>query len=241
MITETNLIQETKEKLIAKLQPSGWAEKLRLFLNSDDFTVILDKLHQEVINEKRFTPGLKHVFSAFEKCPFETTKVIFIGQDPYFTLGVADGMAFSCSLTGKPQPSLKYMFQAIEENVKFEDRESAELEQNPDLTRWANQGVLLLNSAFTTQIGKPATHYDIWKDFIVYVIDTLCSKKNNLIFVLMGKQAESFKHYIHNQQVVCVSHPASAAYQKAQSWNGGGMFNAVNEFLKQKGISTIKW
>jgi uracil-DNA glycosylase len=241
MVTETNLIQETKEKLISKLEPSGWAEKLRLFLNSEDFVSILNKLHTEVLEDKRFTPGLKYVFSAFENCPWDTTKVVFIGQDPYFTLGVADGMAFSCSITKKAQPSLKYMFQAIEELVPFEDRESTELEQNPDLTRWANQGILLLNSAFTTQIGKPATHYDIWKDFIVYVIDTLCSKKNDLIFVLMGKQAESFGCHIHNQQVIYTSHPASAAYQKAQSWNGGPMFNAVNESLKEKGLPTIKW
>ena len=242
--TKHDVLEETRTKLIAKLQESGWGEVLRLFLHSEDFSKIFDTLYKQVAEDKRFTPPLKHVFRAFEQCPWSKTKVVMIGQDPYFTPGVADGIAFSCGLTGKAQPSLKYMFDAIEKQVYQE----FPTHQDPDLTRWANQGVLLLNSALTVQMNKPGTHYDIWKDFLVYVIDQICSKKDDVVFVLLGKQAETFKEFIDkpfmstgNHKVIIASHPASAAYQKAREWNGGFIFNEVNEFLKTKGKSIVSW
>jgi uracil-DNA glycosylase len=243
---KTSIILDTKTKLAAKLQESGWGEVLRLFLNSSDFESVIQKLYDEVKMDRRFTPGLKHVFRAFEQCPFSKTKVVMIGQDPYFTPGVADGIAFSCGLTGKAQPSLKYMFDAIEKNIHQE----FPTYQDPDLTRWANQGILLLNSALTVQMNKPGTHYDIWKDFLIFVIDQIRSKKDDVLFVLLGKQAETFREYIespilgapvYQSQIISVSHPASAAYQKAREWNGGHIFNDINEWLKSRNLGVISW
>jgi uracil-DNA glycosylase len=233
------LIQNTKEKLIDKLKPSGWADILRVFLNSQDFDTILEKLQQEVFQEKRFTPGLKNVFKAFQECRWDKTEVVIIGQDPYFTIGVADGIAFSCGETRKAQPSLKYMLKGIEKSVPFEYRSSTD---DPDLTRWSNQGVLLLNSALTTQIGKPATHYEIWNDFLLNVIDQICAKKENVVFVLLGKQAESFRIFIHNHHdVIIASHPASAAYKKDNDWDGAWVFNKINEYLIANKKNPIVW
>lgn len=249
---KTGIIEDTKIKLVAKLQESGWGEVLRLFLNSSDFEQVIQKLYNEVEMDRRFTPGLKHVFRAFEQCPWSKTRVVMIGQDPYFTPGVADGIAFSCGLTGKAQPSLKYMFNAIEDTVKFEHRDAVLPDglQNADLTRWANQGVLLLNSALTVQMNKPGTHYGIWKDFLVYVLDQIRSKKDDMLYVLLGKQAETFREYlerpplgsaIYQHDIISVSHPASAAYQKAHSWNGGHIFNDINNWLQSKGERPIVW
>lgn len=236
---KNGIILDTKTKLAAKLQESGWGDVLRLFLNSSDFEQVIQKLYDEVKMDRRFTPGLKYVFRAFEQCPWSKTKVVMIGQDPYFTPGVADGIAFSCGITGKAQPSLKYMFNALGSH-----------EQNPDLTRWANQGVLLLNSALTVQMNKPGTHYDIWKDFLIFVIDQIKAKKDDMLFVLLGKQAETFRAYIespvlgstiNSQDIISVSHPASAAYKKDKEWDGGHMFNDINEYLKRKGLGSITW
>lgn len=242
--TRQEIIDDTKTKLISRLQESGWGEVLRLFLNSEDFTKIIEKLYDLSTGDKKFTPPLKYVFRAFEQCPWSKTKVVMIGQDPYFTPGVADGIAFSCGLTGKAQPSLKYMFDAIEKQVYQE----FPTHQDPDLTRWANQGVLLLNSALTVEISKPGTHYDIWKDFLIYVIDQICSKKEEVLFVLLGKQAETFKDYIQkpfmglgNHKIITVSHPASAAYQKANEWNGGHVFSDINKYLGDLGKHQINW
>lgn len=226
-MTQTVDLAEIKCKLIEKLTPSGWATKLRGFIMSSDFDKILDNLVQERDAGKRFTPPLKYTFRAFEECPEKELKVVMIGQDPYPHMGVADGIAFSCGLTGKTQPSLKNMFEAIEETV-FQGYPT---HQDPDLTRWANQGVLMLNSALTTQIDKVGTHYNIWKDFIMYVLDMLSLTNSGLIFVLLGAKAQELESVIgQNHYILKASHPASAAYTKTV-WDCNDIFNKTNEIL----------
>lgn len=149
-MTETINLEEIKLKLIEKLTPSGWATKLRGFIQSSDFEKILNELYKQRSEGKRFTPPLKYVFRAFEECPVDKLRVIMIGQDPYPHLNIADGLAFSCSLTNKPQPSLKNIFEAVDATVYDNERR----EYDPNLVRWANQGVLLLNSALTCQVDK---------------------------------------------------------------------------------------
>lgn len=226
-MTQTVDLAEIKCKLIEKLTPSGWARKLRGFIQSSDFDKILDSLLDQRDQGKRFTPPLKHVFRAFEQCPEKDLKIVIIGQDPYPHFGVADGIAFSCGLTGTPQPSLKNMFDAIEETV-FQGYPS---HQDPDLTRWANQGVLLLNTALTTQVDKVGTHYDIWKDFIMYVLDMLSLTNSGLIFMLLGAKAHELESVIsQNHYILKASHPASAAYTKTV-WDCNDIFNKANEIL----------
>jgi len=238
-MTKTVDLAEIKCKLIEKLTPSGWATKLRGFILSSDFDKILDKLLAERDANKRFTPPLKHVFRAFEECPEKDLKIIMIGQDPYPHFGVADGIAFSCGLTQKPQPSLKNMFEAIEETV-FQGYPTY---QDPDLTRWANQGVLMLNSALTTQLDKVGTHYDIWKDFIMYVLDMLSLTNSGLIFMLLGAKAQELESVIgQNHYILKASHPASAAYTKTV-WDCNDIFNKANEIIaKNNGAQyKIQW
>lgn len=226
-MTEQINLEEVKCKLVERLQPSGWASKLRGFIQSSDFDKILDTLYKLRENGKRFTPPLKQVFRAFEECPHDKLKVIMIGQDPYLHFGVADGLAFSCSNTGKPQPSLKNMFEAIEKTVY----EEFPTYQDPNLTRWANQGVLLLNSALTCQVDKVGSHYAIWQDFIAYTMDILNYTDSGLIFVLMGKQAQELESMIgDHHHIIKVSHPASAAYTKTV-WDCGNLFNQCNKII----------
>lgn len=237
VLEQSTIIQQTREKLIQRLELSGWSEKLRLFLQGSEFTEMLEKLLVLSQQGKHFTPGLKTVFRAFECCPFDQTKVIILGQDPYPFAGVADGLAFSCSATGKIQPSLRYMLEGINREI-YQDEHR---EQDPDLKRWADQGVLLLNSALTCELGKPGTHQEIWRDFIIYVIDKLCTERHDLVFVLMGKQAQTFVHHIRNAQVFQVTHPASAAYAKAKQWVGAEVFKQVNETLTEHQLTPVTW
>jgi uracil-DNA glycosylase len=226
-MTQTVDLAEIKCKLIEKLTPSGWPTKLRGFIQSSDFDQILDELLKERDAGKRFTPPLKLVFRAFQECPEKDLKIIMIGQDPYPHFGVADGIAFSCGLTGKTQPSLNNMFEAIEETVYY----GYPTYQDPDLTRWANQGVLMLNSALTTQVDKVGTHYDIWKDFIAYVLDMLSLTNSGLIFMLLGAKAQELEPLIgQHHYVLKASHPASAAYTKT-TWDCNDIFNKANEIL----------
>jgi uracil-DNA glycosylase len=233
-----NLV-EIKEKLIEKLKPSGWANKLKGFIQSSDFDKILQTLYNEREDGKRFTPPLKDVFKAFEECPEKDLKIVFIGQDPYPQLGVADGMAFSCGVTMKPQPSLRNMFEAIEETVY----QGFPTYQDPNLTRWANQGVLLLNTALTCQVDKIGSHYNIWNEFVMYVFDMLNFTNSGLIFVLLGAKAQELESIIGpNHYILKASHPASAAYTKT-TWDCKNIFLRANEIIEANNgkTHTINW
>lgn len=232
-------LQEIKQKLFNKFAVNGWDRVFRSFVYSTDFDNILTKLWELSNDHKKFTPPLKQVFRAFEECPHNKLKVIMIGQDPYPHLGVADGLAFSCSNTMKPQPSLKNIFDAIEVTIHQEFSNY----QDPNLTRWANQGVLLLNSALTCQVDKVGLHYAIWQEFIAYTMDILNYTDSGLIFVLMGKQAQELESMIgEHHYIVKVSHPASAAYTK-KAWDCSDMFNEINKIINgQNGPSfKINW
>lgn len=238
-MTEQINLEEIKLKLIDRLQASGWASKLRGFIQSSDFDKILETLYKLREDSKRFTPPLKQVFRAFEECPVDKLHVIMIGQDPYPHLGVADGLAFSCANTGKPQPSLQKIFEAVNNTVYDE----WPIDQNPDLTRWANQGVLLLNTALTCEIDKVGSHYPIWKEFIAYIMDILNFTDSGLIFVLIGKQAQEMEGMIgDHHHIIKTTHPAYASYIK-QPWDCNDMFNEINKIIKgQNGPEyTITW
>ena len=235
-MTDQINLEEIKDKLVERLQPSGWATKLRGFIKSSDFDKILDKLYKMREDGKRFTPPLKNVFRAFEECPIDSLKVIMIGQDPYCHFGVADGLAFSCSNTMKPQPSLVKIFEAINTTV----HDGWPIEQNPDLTRWANQGVLLLNSALTCEIDKVGSHYSIWQEFIAYTMDILNFTNTGLIFVLMGKQAQELEGLIgEHHHVLKTTHPAYASYTR-QAWDSGDVFNQINKIINGQNGPTFK-
>lgn len=235
-MTEQINLEDIKLKLIEKLRASGWVNKLKGFLQSSEFDKILAELYRLREDGKRFTPPLKQVFKAFEECPHDKLRVIMIGQDPYPHFGIADGLAFSCSNTMKPQPSLRNIFEAIDATVYDNEHR----EYNPDLTRWANQGVLLLNSALTCQVDKVGSHYSVWKEFIAYTIDLLNFTDSGLIFVLMGKQAQEIENMIgEHHHIIKVSHPASAAYTKTV-WDCGDMFNKINNIINGQNGSSFK-
>jgi uracil-DNA glycosylase len=231
---EVNL-QEVKDKLYEKLKANGWGPQLINFIMTSDFDDILSFLLREAQDGKRFTPKVKHLFKAFEVCPFDKVNVVIIGQDPYPQINVADGIAFSCSNFGKIEKSLDYMFKSI-------DKTTGSVNNDPDLTRWSNQGVLLLNSALTTTISKPGTHQLLWKPFLAYVLDYLVWNKPNLIYVFLGKKAQDFADLIpDNNYKIMVSHPASAAYNEEAEWDCNDMWNKINKYLEQDGKPRISW
>jgi len=237
-VTQQVNLQEVKDKLIEKLQPAGWAHLLRGFIQSSDFDKILDTLYKLREDGKRFTPTLKYVFNAFEKCPLKDLKVVIIGQDPYPYINVADGLAFSCSITGKPQPSLKFIHHSITQTV-YDNNET--LQHNPDLTHWAEQGVLLLNSALTCEIDKVGSHYNIWKEFIAYVIDMVNFTESGLVFILLGKQAQELEALVGpNHYILKAPHPASAAHNGTNIWDCKDIWNETNRIIEGNNGSTFK-
>ncbi len=231
-------IEEIKLKIYEKLKPSGWGDRLKSFILSNDFDKILQKLESEAIEGKRFVPQLKHLFTAFEKCPYDNLRVVIIGQDPYPYLGVPDGMAFSCSHRGKPEASLRYMFDEIERTVYGGEGYVRE----PDLTRWADQGVLLLNSALTTTINKPGVHQILWRPFMAFLFDMLGWYNPGLVYVFMGKVAQQWAEGIpDNCYKLSTTHPASAAHMSMERWDGKDVFNEINKILLKNNGEKITW
>jgi uracil-DNA glycosylase len=225
-------LQEIKQKMFTKLEPSGWGRVFKSFIFSGDFDDILTKLYTLSQADKRFTPPLKQVFRAFEECPYNKLQVVIIGQDPYPQLGVADGISFSCSNTGKLQPSLRYVLDEVNRTVYNGHPGSLDT----DLTRWANQGVLMLNTALTVEVGKIGSHYDIWKKFTAYLLDWLNTHDTGLVYVYLGKKAEEWSELTDDvaNTKYFLKHPASAAYS-------GGRWDSDSVFMKIQKDKQITW
>jgi uracil-DNA glycosylase len=232
-------IETLRESLNEKLVASGWDKMLTPYTNGLIFDHIMNTLVDNVNDGKRFTPRFKDVFNAFYECPYDKVKVVIVGQDPYPQLGVADGIAFSCSRKGKAEKSLQYIFKALYGDFT----ETGKVIYTPeecDLRRWANQGVLLLNTAFTCQVNKIGSHYAIWKSFTEYLFENLNRHKTGTIFILMGRKAEQWQVLLPSQIIYKVAHPASAAYRGGR-WEHLGVFNKVNDMLKKQKKTPIDW
>lgn len=229
-------ISETQLKLYEKLQPSGWGARLKSLLLSADFKSIIKSLIDEVNDGYSFTPGFKQVFRAFETCPYDKLKVVIINSDPSAIAGVADGLAFSCSNTGKIDKPLQCLFNAVEQQY----HSGEDYIGNPDLEKWAKQGVLLLNTALTTRIGKVGAHYEIWNPFTSFLLDHLNTYNPGTIYVFVGKKAEERSDLIVNGQKIFVTHPATSAFKNIP-WDNNNLFIEINKLCKGLFDEEIVW
>lgn len=220
-------INMIRDSLNSNLKVTNWEKVLSPYINGLNFDYIVNSLADGVKKGRRFTPKFKDTFNAFIECPYNDLKVVIVGQDPYPQLGVADGIAFSCSNKGKAEKSLQYINKALGTD-------------HTDLKYWSNQGVLLINTALTVEINKIGSHYGLWKSFTEYLFDTLNRHNKNLIFVLMGKKAEEWAPLLSNMKIYKVAHPASAAY-KGGEWDCKDVFNKVNNELIKQDKTCIKW
>jgi len=228
-----------RDNLNSKLKDSGWDRMLAPYVNGLSFDHIMNTLVESVENGKRFTPRFKDVFNGFYECPYNDLKVVIVGQDPYPQLGVADGIAFSCSRKGKAEKSLQYILKQTIGGFEKTGRVMYTPEEC-DLRRWSNQGVLMINTAFTCEINKIGSHYGIWKSFTEYVFDNINRHNPKTIFILMGKKAEAWQTLLPNCKILKCSHPASAAYRGGE-WNCNDVFNKANLELEKQGKTCIEW
>lgn len=234
---ENQIINTTKlaEKLAAKAEEHNWPF-LNYFFHQIEFQAIIADLTHEHEKGHKFTPAFKDVFNAFFMCPSNDIKVIVIGQDPYPQAGVADGISFSCSKTQKEQPSLRYIFNAIEAEV-YPDGGYV---RDTDLSRWSKQGVIMMNTALTCRVGDIGSHYAIWKGFTAAFLEYVNKKHKDAVIVLLGNKADEWRPYIKDLHIIKVAHPASAAYSGGK-WDSQNLFNKVNLRLQELGKVPIIW
>ena len=212
-----------------------WEKELQQIFNNEFFIKLTNSVRDEYKNHEIYPPG-KDIFNAFNLCPFDKLKVVIIGQDPYHGFGQANGLCFSVNSNIKIPPSLKNIYKELKNNYSdftFKDG---------DLSNWANQGVLLLNSILTVRKGQPGSHKHIgWEIFTDSVIKIISKRKKNIVFILWGAFAKSKCKLIDKNKHLILesSHPSPfSAYNGF--FNQNHFFN-TNDYLTKNGYKKIDW
>ena len=215
----------------------SWKVALKNEFTKAYFQQIVIFLKTEKAAGKTVYPPGPLIFNAFNQTPFNKLKVVILGQDPYHGPGQAHGLSFSVPNGIKPPPSLVNVFKEIQKDIGI-----AMPEQYGNLTRWAEQGVLLLNAALTVRANEPFSHARFgWAEFTDAVIKTISDKKEGIIFLLWGKFAQEkqilideTKHY-----VLKAAHPSPFSADKG--FFGCKHFSKTNEILVKLGKEPVDW
>jgi uracil-DNA glycosylase len=217
-----------------------WFQLMGPFLSSEEFKTLNKNLQNEIHKGYAITPSLDMVFRCFSECPLHRLHTVVLGMDPYPKLGVADGLAFS-SRTSKSIPaSLNHIYTAIDDDMF--DRKNLTITDSFDLTRWAQQGILLMNVSLTTIVGHSGMHMHIWEPFIKFVLRRLNSSKDSLFIGILGKKASTLLPILNNPtyKIQVVEHPAAAAYGNRE-WAHCGLFKNMSEFQLKTNNIKINW
>ena len=194
----------------------------------------MDRLYDE--NPGHISPPKNQVFAAFNLMAVTNVKVVILGQDPYPTVGYANGVCFSVNSNNKLPKSLKNIF------IELRDDIGKEIPSNGDLSKWANQGVFLLNSILTVENGKPESHSKIgWEEFTDAIIQLLSFRNSNLVFLLWGSKAEKKRSLIDENKHLVLTAPHPSPLSAYRGFFGCRHFSKTNTFLLSKGKPIISW
>lgn len=211
-----------------------WSEALRDRFSIEYKRDLFSWLENEYLNKTVFPPKEK-VFNALNLVPIDQVKVVIIGQDPYHIRGQADGLAFSCH-NGTPQPSLKNIFKEIHDDLGIDMGEST------DLSPWARQGVLLLNTSLTVIEHQPASHSnERWHRFTREIIKILNEINRPIVFMLWGNHAKSFLSILTNPNHLILTSAHPSPFSAYSGFFGCHHFSKCNDFLIKHGLSPIDW
>ena len=190
-------------------------------------------------------PPQSQIFSALTLTPPEKVRVVIVGQDPYHGQGQANGLAFSVSPGVPLPPSLRNIFREMQEDI------GTRIPTSGDLTPWAEQGVLLLNTVLTVQEGQPNSHKDWgWQEFVLEVFRTCAALPQPIVFLLWGRQAQAFVSSLpladlQNKRVLVSSHPSPLGAGKGSAgvpaFLGSRPFSKANQLLKEMGAEPVEW
>ncbi|WP_299064592.1 uracil-DNA glycosylase [uncultured Polaribacter sp.] len=213
----------------------NWKNILQPFFNKPYFKELTSFVASEYKNHLCF-PKEEEIFAAFNFCSFDALKVVIIGQDPYHDENQANGLCFSVKEGIKHPPSLKNIFKEIATDL------GKEIPQSGNLEKWAKQGVLLLNATLTVRAHEPGSHQKKgWETFTNEVIELISTEKENVVFLLWGKFAESKTTLINLDKHTVFRAPHPSPLGAWRGWFGSKHFSKTNEVLKRLNISKIKW
>jgi uracil-DNA glycosylase len=215
---------------------SSWKDRLSEEFEKEYFKNLVNFVKEEYATQTIYPLG-KNIFNAFEKCSFEDTKVVIIGQDPYHGAGQAHGLSFSVSDGVTPPPSLVNIFKEIHTDMGLPISKSGNLE------RWAKQGILLLNATLTVRAGQAGSHRGKgWEKFTDAVIQKINDEKAEVVFLLWGKDAQEKGKKIDRAKhhVLTAKHPSPMAANYG-GWFGCKHFSQTNAYLHSKRMKEIDW
>ena len=213
----------------------SWKEILKDEFNKDYFIQLKKFLVEEKKKYKIYPPG-PEIFSAFEFTPFHSIKAVIMGQDPYHGTGQAHGLCFSVQKGIKPPPSLKNIYKEIKSDLNIDAPEHGYLES------WARNGVLMLNATLTVRASQAGSHQNKgWETFTDTVIKKISEQKENIVFILWGRFAQSKENLIDTEKhlVLKAAHPSP--FSAYNGFFGCKHFSKTNEHLKRNGIAEINW
>jgi len=214
----------------------SWKNALNPEFEKDYFKNLTEFVRGEYLSGKTIYPAAKNIFNAFNLCPIDKVKVVIIGQDPYHEPGQAHGLCFSVESGVDLPPSLVNIYKEIESDIGHKSK------TNGDLTYWASQGVLLLNSTLTVRAHAAASHAGYgWEIFTDAVIRTVAQTQKNIVYMLWGSFAQKKAEIVNKDEnlILCSAHPSPlSAYR---GFFGNHHFSRANEYLVQHGKDPIDW
>uniref|UniRef100_UPI0040472240 uracil-DNA glycosylase n=1 Tax=Algoriphagus sp. TaxID=1872435 RepID=UPI0040472240 len=216
------------------LEPS-WKNALAPFFQSEIFSELTKFVRKEYQTHQIFPPG-KQIFSAFWHCPLPSVKVVILGQDPYHGEGQANGLAFSVTPGIPFPPSLLNIFKELKTDL------GVPLPPDGDLTRWAAQGVFLLNATLTVRANEAGSHQNQgWEHFTDEVIQTLSREREKLVFVLWGAFAHKKEALIDSDKHFILKAPHPSPLAAHRGFWGCKHFSQANDYLASTGQTPISW
>lgn len=213
----------------------SWKKELHNEWSKDYFVRLTNFVRNEYATKQIFPPG-RQIFAAFNATPFNEVKVVILGQDPYHDVGQANGLCFSVNDGIQFPPSLRNIFQEIHNDI------GSPIPQSGDLTRWAKQGVLLLNATLTVEAHKAASHQrQGWEQFTDEVISHLSNHRQNLVFILWGSYAISKRSLIDPDKHLILTSVHPSPLSAYRGFFGNKHFSKANNYLVEHGKTPITW
>lgn len=213
----------------------SWKEVLHDEFNKPYFIQLTEFVKSEYQQHTIFPPG-KEIFNAFDLCPFENVKVVIIGQDPYHGPGQAHGLCFSVREGVDFPPSLRNIFKEINGDM------GTPIPRNGDLTRWAEQGVFLLNATLTVRAHTAGSHQKKgWETFTDAVIQKISDQKEHVVFLLWGAYAQQKAMMIDKSRHMVLESVHPSPLSASRGFFGNHHFSRANQFLQSQGLAPIIW
>lgn len=213
----------------------SWKKVLGSEFEKEYFKTLRDFIHSEYRNKTIYPPA-KQIFNAFDSCPFESVKVVILGQDPYHEPSQAHGLSFSVLPPCPPPPSLVNIYKEIRSDV------GTLVSANGDLTDWSRQGVLLLNATLTVEAHKAGSHQNKgWETFTDSAIKALAENREHLVFMLWGSYAQRKGAFIDRSRHLVLQAPHPSPLSAYRGFFGCKHFSSANAYLISQGLSPIVW